>query len=574
MKKAGLLLGLAMAVLSVYGQNRENEKVKVKYVQMPLKPLVGATTYNCSFDATELEKALPDAKFELGISEDYIKGVMKIQGLEYKNENADVTIRLVSDALEIVEQKYEDLSNGGSTPNWKIIFTVRANWKLITNGNPQLDLAVNEKGTINLNFPSDYDKYGVPAQAVPNKETLVKSMEVNGDKIKKSILEQAAIKTIEKAGRKAVSELSYKPIIKEFEICSFKTNKKYDASRWVAITPTAIANLKSLTTGTLPSEVFAKSKEAIDFWQEQYEANKADLKANDKIICAAVENLIIFLTLTNPSLIKDEYYTALNEVAYFDAETLTPWSKDMAERAKANTQSVDYAALTANAALKDQHYQVMIKTKTGETIPGVITFGSPYYLNPYELSEGFNLYKLADYNNEMSSVNSKIKIDNKTVASYSLFGKTFESVKYSDLTVVSLSGSECFMEKIVDGTAPLFKKYSLSAESSQGMVVGAGSTNYSATDLTNSRKNPNMLVQKAKKTSVVFNYSKLADMLKDCNTVVEKINTGAYGNPTVKSSDKSTTFGSLSATLAKGTVGDVNESIITQIMVEYNSLMK
>jgi hypothetical protein len=357
---------------------------------------------------------------------------------------------------------------------------------------------------------------------------------------------------------------------KEFELCSFKTNKKYDASKWEQITPGVIENLKGLTKGQAPQAVYGKCKEAIDFWQAQFDEKKSDLKTNDKVVEAAVKNLITVLSLTNPSQLKDEYATVLEKVTPFDAETILPWMDQMKQRSEANQQTIDYKAVGGSAALGFNAYETFITTKSGEKFAGIIVLKEPYYYNPYLLAFDFKLYKLADYINAMGSPSGKIEIDNKTVASYSLLGKTFESVKYSDPSVVSLSGSEEFMERICDGVAPLFKTYTLELAEEVQNASGVITQQATEEDYINARKHPQFFLQiNGKKPTLVMNYTKLAELMADCPAVADKIKSGAYGNEPVK--EKSSKFGAM---LAKGAVKEITEEVIVKIVTEYNSLKK
>lgn len=451
-----------------------------------------------------------------------------------------------------------------------MIFKVKADWRVLVTGKVHDELLVNgENGEIDVRFPADYDKFGLPAQVIPTADILEKSYAAKQTDIDKFVIESAISSTLNKASNQVQSNYSFKPLVKTFEISSFKTTKKFDATQWEKAAQTAVASLKGLSDGQSPSTMLEKGKGAVDFWASQVEQLKGDLKTNDKLLEAATKNLITVLSIGNPQLISQEYNDILNKVAPFDAEELMKWATPMCKRFEANKQPVDFGALAKTPSLKDNRYEAMATLKTGEKLPVIVAFSSPYYYNPYELSWGFKMYKTADVLSAMGSTNSKMEIDLKTVASYEMFGKLFESVKYSDPTVVNLSGTEEFMERICDGAAPLFKKYTLSVESGQSMVVGAGSANYSSSDLANSRRNPQLLIQKGKKTTVIFNYSKLADFLSDCPSVADKIKAGEYGN---KGFEPKTS--KIGAFIEKGSLNEISEAVVLKIFADYNSQMK
>jgi hypothetical protein len=570
MKKTSLMVGLFFACLSVVSQNRENEKISLKYVQLPLKPLVGVQTYNCQLDASLLMAQRPDFSYDWGLTADYVKGLFSLQGLSYMNENADITLTLKATDISIASYKIANVASGSAAPSYKMIFKVKADWRVMLSGKVQDELVLNANdGEMEVRFPADTDKYGLPSASVATADILEKSYAANGKDIDNIVIEWAASSVLSRAGEMVQSNYAFKPVVKQFEISSFKTNKKFDAAQWEKITPIAIGALKGLTSGQSAEATYEKGKEAVDFWAAQFEQLKGDVKTNDKLLEAATKNLITFLSLCNPSLVKDEYVTVLNSISSFEAEELMKWATPMAKRFEANKQPVDYAALGKKPALHRLNYETLITLKSGEKVPGVILFSTPYYNNPYELSGGFKMYKTDAYISANCVGNSKIEVDAKTVASYELLGKTFESIKYSDPTALSLSGNEEFVERICDGAAPLFKKYTLVVEGSQSLVAGAGASNYSAKDLYNARKNPVFLLQKNKKTTVVMNYTKLADQLADCPAVADKIKSGAYGNKPVNAG--SSKIGSI---LDKGTVSDIDEQIITKVFVDYNNTMK
>jgi len=570
MKKILMTLGMAMSVLCVFSQNRENEKVALKYVQLPLKPVVDARSYNCKLDASSF--AGPDSAllYQYGLSENYVKGLLRLQGLTYANDNADVTLTLVAAPLKVISHEIVNVAKEGETPSYKAIYLVGADWKINVSGKATDLIEVNENnGNVEVRFPSESYLLNNSADAT-SRELIEQAIKANGAKIEKAILRQAYNATTAKTQSLIRSNFSYQPVNKSFELCSFKTNKKFDASKWEQITPGVIESLKGLTNGQAPQAVYGKCKEAIDFWQAQFDEKKGDLKTNDKIVEAAVKNLITVLSLTNPSQLKDEYATVLEKVAYFDSETILPWMNQMKKRNDANQQSIDYNVVGNNAALGTDSYEAFITTKAGEKFAGIIVLKEPYYYNPYLLAFDFKLYKLTDYINAMGSPSGKVEIDNKTVASYALLGKTFESVKYSDPSVVSLSGSEEFMERICDGVAPLFKTYTLELADEIEKAGEVLTQQATEEDYINARKHPRFFLQiNGKKPTLVMNYTKLAELMADCPAVADKIKSGAYGNEPVK--EKSSKFGAM---LAKGAVKEITEDVIVKIVTDYNSLKK
>jgi len=84
-----------------------------------------------------------------------------------------------------------------------------------------------------------------------------------------------------------------------------------------------------------------------------------------------------------------------------------------------------------------------------------------------------------------------------------------------------------------------------------------------------SKANPSFIVSVGKKSVIIFNYSAFADLLKDCPTVVDKINKGEYGNAPIEQKT-----GKFAKMMSKGKTEKIDTKVIAAAITEYNSLMK
>lgn len=566
MKFKLLTLALSCFVFTLSAQKIIDEKVKVRYTRIPNIIMNNIKTYDCKWDAAEIKIDIPGIDTELGYTEQTVKGYLALQGYTYNSENPDIVLTLQSKRLNLPIPKIVNVSSNSSTPNYRAKYKVPADWLINVDGKFSHKINMHDHiGTVEVFFPALTNSYGMPGETISKREALEKYLNENPEKVTKYVSENAVAKILGKTKEVIISELSYKSMVKDTEVHSFKSSKKHDMSTWDEPYEKGIELLNKISMGEEPIKLYQAYKSSFDFWAEQFETNNND--GNKKIISVAANNLVQLLLLVNPEAIKPEYadHCYTGNKSRKEIKSLIEEAKQRQLVNKSNT--VDYKQLSLMPPLFGNSYEITYTNSKGEKKSGVIKLSTPFGLNPFE-NTGYNItiFDKDDVRDEYGKPSDKQKIDLKSVKEYELLGYKYVKLKYSDPTAVSLSGSEAFVEIVLQGKCSLFKTYSMEAGS--GSVIGGGLSNNNSSQLAASRKNPQFIIQNTKKPVVVFNYGRVADMMKDCNTVSDKIISGAYGNKEVKKANSK-----LGKFIQQGSENTIKEDIITSIVKEYNSLM-
>jgi len=548
------IFAIALLALSMtsFGQKSIKEDLIVGHTRLPLTVLTGVKTFDCNWEKDQI----PEFNDKSGYDQQTIKGFLSPQGFTYTTDNPDVIITLKSNAAIIPIPEYVNMSN--SEVNYRAKYSFTPNWTITISGKINKSIDLSEKiGKIEIMFPTYKD--GSLDKKITSKEALENDVNAKQEQIIPYIKDLFAKEMLSQTKNIIASELGYTRTTTEIRIESFKSNKKNDMTAWQAPFERGIELLKKLDQGENPNELYTQYKDIFDFWDGEFAKLKDNYKGNKKVIRAAIYNLVNILTLTNPNAIKDEYITLLKEV---DADSYTQRmkAKEYQERQTANIGNTpDFKTLAKLPVLKNYRYEVVYKDNKGNEKQGVILFYSPFNLDPYQFQSEFKLYDLDTYNSVHGEVSNKMKLDVKNVDSYHLYGKNYIKLKYTDPTVASIGGNEGFLEEIITGKMSLYKFYPLETE---------GIDMVKESDLEKSRTTPSFVVNYGKKTTVAFNYKRLAKMLSDCKEVADKINNGEYGNKEIK--EKTSKFGKF---MQEGSHSEIPENTIITITNDFNKLL-
>lgn len=309
-------------------------------------------------------------------------------------------------------------------------------------------------------------------------------------------------------------------------------------------------------------------KDIFDFWSAQIEQHKGDLKTHKKILRVATHNMLELLALVNPELISQESIDLYTEVNYNNKDLFKAIEKNKKRFAANVGHATDYAKLSDLPPLNKNCYNVMYTTSKGDQKPGIIKYSTPYGLDPSETGKAFKIYDLATYTSANGGVTDKHMLDPKEIASYEILGMKYVKTKFTDPTAVSFSGNEEFLEEVITGKLSLYKNYIIEEGGAGSTTLGAGISLTTGNETQKPNIKPLFVIKYGKKSTVVFNYSKLADILDDCKTVSDKIKDGAYGNKQV--AEKTSKLGKF---VQQGTHSEISEEVILKITEEFNALM-
>jgi len=567
MKTSFIAIGLLLICTFAFSQRVIDEKAEVRYVQLPMTVLPDVASYTCVWNNEAIKQDIPEIDTELGYNHRTVAGYLALQGFSFTTDHPDVTLTLESGRFELPTPAIVDISESDDATNFRAKYTIPFNWMLKIDGKitKTIDLSESNKMAVVL-FPPKLGSLGQPGQVIPKADAIEKHLELKQEEVEKYVIQTALSQFFAQIQATVQSELCYTPKVKEIKIKSFKTTKKEDFSAWDKPYERGQELLTKISSGSSPSKLYTEYKEVFEFWDAQMEQHKTDLKTNKKILKVTTHNLLELLALVNPAAVKQTYIDIYKEVNH-NNEELFATIESQQKRQEANTDcQSDYTQLCQLPPLRKYCYETAYTTSKGEQKTGIIKFTSPYGINPFETGNTFDLYDLDNYLAENGSVTSKHKIDQKGIQSYELLGQKYTKTKYTDPTAVSIGGNESFLEEVVIGKMSVFKYYGM--EMGDGAVIGGGLTNNSNAQLIESRCNPQFVVKYGKKSTVVFNYSKLASLLKDCKTVADKIKDGSYGNKQI--AEKSSKLGKF---MQQGTHNEISEEVILKITEEFNTLM-
>ncbi|TAJ13585.1 hypothetical protein DMA11_08475 [Marinilabiliaceae bacterium JC017] len=569
MKGKFILFVLLSTCSMLFSQRIIHKDKDIHYVQLPMVVMPGVTTYNCVWNSDGVKETIPDIETAMGYNSQTVKGFLDIQGYTYSESDPDITVTLFSEPLLLNDPEIVNLSSDSDNPNYRALYSFPLNWKIEVNGKFSHAIQLAEKDIIaEVHIPLLKDQFGSPTAAIAEREIVEKFIDENKNKVSAFVKEQALAMFFANIKEVVDSELSYQKQVKEIKLSSFKSSKKADMSAWDAPYKKGLELLDKYGKGTSPMDLYNEYKDIFEFWDAQVEQHKDNVKENKKIIKVAIGNLMSLLQVVNPGEIKPEYLEVLDQITSIDE--LKTQIEDGQKRQLANASNTpDYGMLSKLPALDGYKYEMVYTNNKGAQVPGVIEFSSPYGFDPYKTAASFNLYERDTYVAKLGKVSGKDKIDVKDVQSYELFGRKFVKKKYTDPTAVSIGGTECFLEEMITGSASLYRIYpQLGAGGPGGVNIIAGGTGASKEEVENSRCHPEFVLKYKKKTLLVYNYSKLAVVLKDNQEVADKIKGGDYGNKPV--AEKTSKLGKL---MQQGVVNEISEEIIKKIVKEFNSLM-
>ena len=568
MKIRLIVIALILSSTTVFAQRIIRKKKSIQFTQLPTIPMPNVSTYTCKWDGKSIVENFPNYKIETGINIKTIQGILDLQGYTYDESNPDVIITLVGKNIENSKPEIVNISNKEGAPNFRAKYMIPANWEIKIEGKFTATIKLDEiVDKLNIYVPTTINPVVISTPERMEEIVLEKEKTIN------SYVKKTAIKIMLNETKDVVnSKLCYRKKLSNFTLKSFKSNKKQDMTAWEKPFEQGVELLDKINKGENPSKLYSDYKELFEFWDTKFQENKDNSKKR-KIIETSASNLVNILTLVNPESIKDEYLT------HVDTEIIT-FAKDAQKRQSINSENpIDYTKLEKLPTLGDSSYLTDYYTSKGEQKKGVIKFTTHYGIDPSKTSMQFELYDLDTYLEKKAQVKSKHIIDTKSIEAYELFGTRYEKIKYNDPTALSLGGNEAFLELIKKGKLSLYKLHYIEAETTQAIafsglksiVSGDMSTSNDSgpiSTMSKCRANPNYIIKYKKKRTVVFNYSKLANILKDCSAVSEKIKSGAYGNEKVVA--KKSKFGKF---VQGGMHNEIKENIIFKIVDDFNSLM-
>lgn len=561
MKVRLLFLAVLLISSATYAQKRLKNKNTVKIITLPNSPLTGVNTYSCNFDDSELNtnKSLINNIFH----EKYVRGILNIQGYTYKNKGADISIILISKPINFdIQPEIKNISENPKIKNYKAIYSYTPDWEIMIEGKVEAYISLLNHKPIKIEIPEKLS-FGRENVIITSKSSLEKILSKNKDNIDKILKNQILEKIGNIIKNTVKSELSYSSSFQEVVIKSLKSSKKINLSYLEAPYKKSIQLIEEYKDGVSPIVLKKKYQETISFWAQQIEENKTlDSKLNKKIIKVATNNIIQIQLLIDPTAITEQNMDLLKKADYLSSE-LKNQINDRKTRAKNNEKTnIDYAKLFKTPKLSSTQYEVNYTNSKNEIKRGILTLDNYYGMNPWENSYSFTIKELGAFNKQEGRSSSKINLKKQNILSYDLLGFTYQSVKYTDPTVVTIGGNRKFLEEMIIGEMSLFRNYNITTT---GTMINYICRNIET--MQKSRDNPEYIIKIGKKATLVYNYSKLASILKKYKTISEKIKSGEYGNTAIKA--RSSKFGKF---LQQGVHNEIDANIITIITKEVNSL--
>lgn len=559
---------LLISSYTIFAQRVINKKIDVRYVQLPLTVMPDVITYNCVWDKDSIKESIPEIDPQLGYNDMMIKGCMAIQGLTYSETNPDITVTLQSSPCEFIEPIIININEGQENPNYKIKYSFPMNWKIKITGKFETEFELNPSKAITFYFPDFF--YTNSTEDITDPYTLSSKLDLNRDRIYQAATRKFLEIAMQKVETKIRTELAYLSRVKEVEIKSFKTTKKVDMTEWDKPYERGQELLTKISSGKSPDQLYNEYNDIFSFWDEQLLSYKADEKENKKFIKVTFHNLINTLELVNPAAIKDEYFDIYSNISEHESNKIKSRIINTQKRQLASkNNTLDYEFLSKLLPIRyGNKYEVEYTTSNGNKNLGLIYHGIGYKhgLNPYQTGTGFNIYSKEICLERNGKVYDKHKVDTKKITSYELFGYKYVKLKFADPTAISLGSNEFFVQELISGKVSLYKHWEM--EQGEGQIAGAGIGNNSIGQLEKSRTNPAYIIDLGKKKTLIYNYKKLTKFFEDCQPVVDKINSGAYGNSPIN-----TKTSKLGNALQNALESNFKEEILIEIVNEYNSLM-
>ena len=507
MKIKLIVIALILSSTTVFSQRFTKKKETIQFTQLPMIPMPNVKTYGCKWDGKSIEENFPNYKNDVGINVKTIQGILDLQGYTYNESNPDIIITLVGKKIENSEPEIVNISNTEGSPNYRAKYSVPADWELRIEGKFSTTIKLEEFiDRVNIYVPTAINPSVISTEKRMEEIVLEKEKTIN------SYVRKTAMTIMLNETKDIVhSKLCYRKKFENITVESFKSNKKHDMSAWEKPFEQGLELLSRIDKGENPYTLYAEYKGLFDFWDAKFQEDKDNSKKR-KVRETAATNLVNFLKLVNPDLVKDEYLSLVDSKMKSIVE-------DAQKRQAANSQSTyDYTEFNNLPVLDDNSYLTSYFNSKGDSKKGVIKLSTHYGFDPSNTSGNFKLYDLDTYLEMKDKLTSKQMIDVKSIEAYELFGSRYEKLKYTDPTALSLGGTEAFLEVIKKGELSLYKLHVLGAE---GASSGAGIKSLksvisfdmaSAEDsspkslLSNCRAYPSYIIKYKKKRTVVFNY--------------------------------------------------------------------
>ncbi len=563
-----IALILILTSSSIFAQRDIKKDKSIQFIQLPSIPMPNVKTYACKWDGKLIEQNFPNYEIEVGINPKTIQGILNLEGYTYDESNPDVTITIIGKNIENISHEIVNISNVKGVPNFRAKYIVPADWEIKIEG----------KFTGTIKFDELVDKLDiyVPTRinpAVISTEARMEEIILEKEIFINSYVKNTALTLLLDITKEVVqSELCYHKKVEEVTVKTFKSNKKEDMTEWDKPFERGLDLLDKIDKGGNPIELYTEYKDIFEFWDAKFQENKGDSKKR-KILEVSASNSVSLLAIINPNLVKNEYFD------WLDSKMKSVVEKAQKRQNANSKNSMDYGKLKELPVLDLNSYEVIYFTSDGEQKKAVLKLTSHYGVYPSETNLNFELFDLDTYLDLKGKVTSKNKIDIKSIEAYELFGTRYDKVKYNDPTALSLGGNEAFVEVLEKGELSLYKIYVIGTEENSGLGLSAlksvvsfdmssPKTSDPTSEMAKCRANPSYIISYKKKKTVVFNYSKLAEILKDCETVSEKIKAGGYGNEKV--AEKESKLGKF---IQGGLHNEIKKEHILEIVQEFNSLM-
>lgn len=534
MKKLFVLtLGLLVAGQFFAQKTSENNET-IQHLAYPKTLVPGAESVSVSYNhnipaGDPWEKDNP-----LDLTSKTVAALLTPHGYTFRTTEADLTITLNAGPF-ISSVVAEDASLYSEKAWFQPKYIIEVNWILKLEGAVNKEIALNTyKNNIEVSSPL-INSAGYTLK-IEDKEKVDEIIESERAKLD-IVAAKEYMKVMMDLVRLVIDDqLSYKKTAEEITLISVKTNKQFDGAEWDQYYSKAVEMLSELSKGTKPEALYVKNMDVFEFWEQQLQALKSDPKENKRLLEAASQNLFSTLLVINPEAIKDEYIEILVQDSPSELKKFTR-ERDSAKAKQASRQDCtrDYAELFKAPPLAKNNYQVSYTDTKGAQNQGVLVISKPYGISEVDPCVGFSLYDLSDYTIAHGKVTAREAIDHKNIESYEIFADRYVKVTYSDPTVASLKGPESFMWEVLTGDINL---YVLSST---------------------------FVIDKGKKAQVVFNYSRIAELMDDKPEIAEKIRNGHYGNEPIKAKTSR-----LARFAQQGTVSEISPEIIMKMVYDYN----
>lgn len=552
MRKYAILCFVAFISINVFSQRVIDEKREVQFVKYPQIPMKGVETYSIKFHP--VDENLEGKTLQYAPDKHQTSGALALQGYRYNEETPDVTISLITNPVNFPDSTIENISESHQKQDFRAIFKTVPSWEIKIRGEFSRNIKLADfKDSVSVMFPPRYDAYGIPTKAVPNPEIIEKTFEKKEEEVRDYVKEALYEELLFTVREVVKNQLSYSKKVQKVEVEGFKSNNRHDYSAWNTPYTSGIEILNKLNSGADPSDLYNEYKNIFDFWDSQIEEGLSDPKKNKKELRVASNNLVNLLYLVNPAEIKDKYLERCNN--FFPGSNEEKTVEDAKARWKAFKDSDrPYSEVFAISPLGENCYNLEFSDKKGKTKQGIISLSGIFGKNPAEACNALTIYKKSTYDEEMGQPRSRDKMKEKNISAYSLLGFQYEKVEYKDPTAVTFGKEDAFMEEMIKGEASLYRMYE--PDGGGGLVIGDENKSASGVE--------KFVISKDGDAELVFNYNKLAKILKDNPDVAKKIENGEYGNKPKKDAS------GLGKLMQEGEHQSISEEALVRIVKDYN----